>query len=304
LKIPSEIQIEKKLCKTALLNHFVKKTHFDHAEAEALFMTYKKLGEKNHGIVKRAQLRQFITSVYGISNDFMLTRIYESFDDDNNGTVGLEEWMSGLSIALKGTLDERFEYAFQVYDITNASKINKEELHCLLQNAVVKRPTEEDPEEGIKDLIEIAMQLLDVDRDGRISKADFKAAVQKQPLLLEAFGKCLPDSLEIQAFLATCMTEHQKDNMGTTDMFSSSNKKQRGLFFAEKTESSRSAISEVGSAGSQLDPSQMIDVGIVVKSKGMIGMASEGTKSAEERKSQENNNSALDVLMQAKHNVQ
>ena len=38
---------------------------------------------------------------------------------------------------------------------------------------------------------EICVQ--DGDNDGRISKADFESAIRNQDLLLEAFGRCLPE---------------------------------------------------------------------------------------------------------------
>jgi len=32
-----------------------------------------------------------------------------------------------------------------------------------------------------------------MDKDSKLSKGDFEASVQSEQLLLEAFGKCLPD---------------------------------------------------------------------------------------------------------------
>ena len=33
---------------------------------------------------------------------------------------------------------------------------------------------------------------MDQDRDGRVSYKDFRATVEQEPLLMEAFGECLP----------------------------------------------------------------------------------------------------------------
>ena len=41
--------------------------------------------------------------------NLFLTRMFSAFDLNNNGTVDLEELISGLSIYFKGTLDERLE---------------------------------------------------------------------------------------------------------------------------------------------------------------------------------------------------
>ena len=46
----------------------------------------------------------------------------------------------------------------------------------------------------LQDLIEMTMRKMDNDRDGRISFADFSLSVNKEPLLMEAFGPCLPNN--------------------------------------------------------------------------------------------------------------
>lgn len=90
----------------------------------------------------------------------------------------------------------------------------------LLKNSLISQPNEEDPDEGIKDLVEITLKkmvrynfqkyyynalcktccsfcvcssLQDNDHDGKLSLMDFVTAVKEENLLLEAFGPCLPD---------------------------------------------------------------------------------------------------------------
>lgn len=67
----------------------------------------------------------------------------------------------------------------------------------------MKQPGEEDPDEGIRDLSELALKKLDVDRDGKISFQDYETAVKEEPLLLEAFGQSLPTDENCTAFLKT-----------------------------------------------------------------------------------------------------
>ena len=40
----------------------------------------------------------------------------------------------------------------------------------------------------------MTLRKMDHDRDGRISFSDFKLAVDKEPLMMEAFGPCLPNN--------------------------------------------------------------------------------------------------------------
>lgn len=66
-------------------------------------------------------------------------------------------------------------------------------MFALLKTSIMKQPNEEDPDEGIKDLVEIALKKMDLDRDNRLSKSDFQQSVMQDPLLLECFGQCFPD---------------------------------------------------------------------------------------------------------------
>ncbi|VDN13656.1 unnamed protein product [Dibothriocephalus latus] len=53
--------------------------------------------------------------------------------------------------------------------------------------------TEEDSDEGVRDLVEITFKRLDFDHDGRVSLNDFLQAVDADPLLLGILGPCFPD---------------------------------------------------------------------------------------------------------------
>lgn len=47
---------------------------------------------------------------------------------------------------------------FDVYDLNGDGFISREEMFHLLKHSLTKQPTEEDPEEGTKDLVEIVMK--------------------------------------------------------------------------------------------------------------------------------------------------
>jgi hypothetical protein len=67
----------------------------------------------------------------------------------------------------------------------------------------MKQPGDDDPDEGVKDLVELVLRKLDTDRDGKISFQDFQTAVRGESLLMEAFGQCLPTDRACRSFMAT-----------------------------------------------------------------------------------------------------
>lgn len=133
-----------------------------------------------------------------------MERIFCAWEKGFEGLpVRLDGWILGLSVFLRGSQEEKMGYCFRVYDLNTDGFITKDEMFALLRNCLIKQPQDEDPDEGVKDLVEITLKKFDIDKDGKISFADFQSAVNDEPLLLEAFGQCLPSESATVSFLST-----------------------------------------------------------------------------------------------------
>ncbi|XP_006002685.1 calaxin isoform X1 [Latimeria chalumnae] len=152
-----------------------------------------------HGI-DRNKFRNILHNTFGMTDDMIMDRVFRAFDKDNDSYVSIREWIEGLAIFLRGTLEEKMKYCFDVYDLNGDGYVSREEMFHMLKHCLVKQPAEEDPDEGIKDLVEITLKKMDYDHDGRLSYADYEKSVEDESLLLEAFGQCLPDAKSIVAF--------------------------------------------------------------------------------------------------------
>ncbi|XP_037746627.1 EF-hand calcium-binding domain-containing protein 1 isoform X2 [Chelonia mydas] len=130
---------------------------------------------------------------------------------DRHGIIGLDRntFRNILHVTFGMTDDMIMDRdCFEVYDLNGDGYISREEMFHMLKNSLLKQPSEEDPDEGIKDLVEITLKKMDYDHDGKLSYTDFEKAVRDENLLLEAFGPCLPDikssmAFEMQAFRET-----------------------------------------------------------------------------------------------------
>ncbi|XP_053117753.1 calaxin isoform X1 [Hemicordylus capensis] len=189
--------------------------HFNKFEVECLIKLFNGLGvepSERHAIVglDRNSFRNILHVTFGMTDDMLMDRVFRAFDKDNDSCVSITEWVEGLSIFLRGTLEEKIKFifskdCFDVYDLNSDGYISREEMFHMLKNSLLKQPSEEDPDEGIKDLVEITLKKMDYDHDGKLSYVDFEKAVRDENLLLEAFGPCLPDikcrmAFESQAF--------------------------------------------------------------------------------------------------------
>lgn len=169
--------------------------------------------------IDRTTFRDLLHNTFHlITEDVLVERMFCCWDRDNEGSIRLEPWIIGLDVFLRGNLRDRMEFSFRVYDLNNDSYITKDEIFQLFKwvstfvksirsmyrswrNSLLKQPGEEDPDEGVRDLSELVLKKFDQDHDGKISFQDYETVVKNEPLLLQAFGQCLPTDEVSKSFL-------------------------------------------------------------------------------------------------------
>uniref|UniRef100_A0A1B6MAG2 EF-hand domain-containing protein n=1 Tax=Graphocephala atropunctata TaxID=36148 RepID=A0A1B6MAG2_9HEMI len=88
-------------------------------------------------------------------------------------------------------------------DMMGDGYIKREHMFQALKNSLRGNPHDEDPEELIKDMIDIILKKMDHDRDGRLSFEDYRKSVWENPNLLEVLGYCLPSRPSVYVFMNT-----------------------------------------------------------------------------------------------------
>ncbi|XP_059173207.1 calaxin-like isoform X1 [Physella acuta] len=179
--------------KEQTITNLSKITKLSKDEVNHLMERFNDLCKKEEGKLNRVEFRDELNRFFNITDDILMDRVFRAFDQKSCGTLRQEDYVVGIAKFLNGTLDDHIQLCFDVYDLNNDGYIVREEMFQLLKSCLVKAPTEEDPDELVKELVEIVMKKLDCDHDGRVSLSDFKAAVAEDKLMLEALGKCLPD---------------------------------------------------------------------------------------------------------------
>ncbi|CAH1997294.1 unnamed protein product [Acanthoscelides obtectus] len=219
---------EQSKCNPKVMENARRETGLERREIEILYKIYKKLITYKKGAAKgkvsenvtasavigkpttvsegidRTVFREVLHSTFDIVTENMLMdRIFYVWDRNNCGLITLENWFKGISLFLRGNVLEQAEYCFKVYDLNNDGYITKDEMFQLLRNCLIKHPQEEDLDDSVKDLVDIVMRKMDKDKDGKVSLEDYQKNVEDEPLLLEAFGKCLPTDKSKVTFLTT-----------------------------------------------------------------------------------------------------
>ncbi|ODN03272.1 EF-hand calcium-binding domain-containing protein 1 [Orchesella cincta] len=179
-----------------------KSTHFTVDECKNLLLFHERM--LVIGPLDRLRFREILHVTFCITDDVMLDLVYHAFDRDSDGVINPSEWVIGLSVMLRGDIQQLIDFVYFVYDMNGDRSLAREELtHCLKGCIYMGYGIDNDElDECERDIIEIAMRKLDVDKDSQITETDFQNACYEDPLLLQACGPCLPPDRSTAAFLA------------------------------------------------------------------------------------------------------
>lgn len=189
-----------------LTEDLVKKCRFRKGEIECLLKEYGDIvgsSKPNGDQVKlnRNKFRDILHEEFEFTDDVIMDNVFRAFDVDSDSSISMEEWVKGLSIFLRGELEEKAKFCFTVYDLNSDGYISREEIFLWLKKTLITQVSDEDPDEGVKDLVEIALKKMDKDNDHRICFQDFVDSVHDdENLMLEYLGSCLPDAKCVRAF--------------------------------------------------------------------------------------------------------
>ncbi|XP_069715731.1 calaxin isoform X2 [Phaenicophaeus curvirostris] len=153
--------------------------HFNRSEVECLIKLFDMLVAKSSGRstavgFDQNMFRDALHCTFGMTDDILMDRVFCIFDRDHDNCINVMEWVEGLSIFLRGTLEERIKYCFEVYDLNQDGYISREEMFQLLKNSFLKHPSEEDPNEAAKDLIDIVMKLMTLKKQSELKIFSWK----------------------------------------------------------------------------------------------------------------------------------
>ncbi|XP_046382703.1 EF-hand calcium-binding domain-containing protein 1-like [Ischnura elegans] len=187
-----------------LLNKLKKTSKFTFRELETLALLYSQM--KDGASFDRGKFKVFVHNSLDMTDSSMNDRIYENLDRDEANWISINAFIRGMGIYLRGSQQEQADFCFSTYDIFKAKKLTRGTMYNLLRLCITRAPSDEDADEGAKDLVELLFKFCDQDNDGSINLAEFRKGVSKEPLLMETLGQCLPDRYARDTF-STALAE-------------------------------------------------------------------------------------------------
>nr|XP_022318075.1 neurocalcin-like [Crassostrea virginica] len=113
--------------------------------------------------------------------------VFHAFDVNGDGHIDFREFVCGLNATLRGSIQQKLQWAFRVYDIHEDGYISKEEMKDII-SAIHKVTGNKRGPEGEKTLqqeIEEVFQRMDKNDDQRISLKEFLETATKDPGLIK-----------------------------------------------------------------------------------------------------------------------
>ncbi|KAF9310232.1 Neuronal calcium sensor 1 [Podila horticola] len=117
--------------------------------------------------------------------------VFNVFDSNKNGKIEFKEFIVALSVTSRGNLEDKLQWAFQLYDIDNDQTITYDEMLSIVDaiykmvGTMVKLPPDEDtPEKRVSKIF----SLMDKDKDGRLTFDEFKEGSMKDPTIVQALS--------------------------------------------------------------------------------------------------------------------
>ncbi|CAH2299900.1 Kv channel-interacting 4 isoform X4 [Pelobates cultripes] len=156
-------------------------TKFTKKELQVLYRGFK--NECPSGIVTEETFKDIYAQFFPQGDASTYAHfLFNAFDTDHNGSVSFEDFVMGLSTLLRGTVNEKLNWAFNLYDINKDGYITKEEMLDIMKaiyDMMGKYTYPVVREETPKQHVENFFQKMDINQDGVVTIEEFIESCQK-----------------------------------------------------------------------------------------------------------------------------
>eukprot|EP00162_Nutomonas_longa_P004348 comp15103_c0_seq1/m.22530 comp15103_c0_seq1/g.22530 ORF comp15103_c0_seq1/g.22530 comp15103_c0_seq1/m.22530 type:complete len:174 (-) comp15103_c0_seq1:91-612(-) len=150
-------------------------SNFTQQEIKRLYKRFKKLDKDGSGTISSDE---FLV-IPELAGNPLVQRVISIFDKSGDGQVDFKEFIQALSIfSVKGSGEEKLQFAFQVYDIDRDGKICNKEMFQVLKMMVGTNLTDVQ----LQQIVDKTIVEADEDKDGMISFEEFSKMLSNTDL--------------------------------------------------------------------------------------------------------------------------
>nr|XP_020457431.1 Kv channel-interacting protein 2 isoform X2 [Monopterus albus] len=163
-------------------------TKFTKKELQVLYRGFK--NECPSGVVNEENFKNIYSQFFPQGDSSMYAHfLFEAFDTNKNGSVSFEDFVFGLSIILRGTINDRLNWAFNLYDLNKDGCITKEEMLDIMKSIYdmmgkYTYPTMQD--DAPREHVESFFQKMDRNKDGVVTIEEFIESCKKDENIMQS----------------------------------------------------------------------------------------------------------------------
>ncbi|XP_042802855.1 Kv channel-interacting protein 1 isoform X2 [Panthera leo] len=180
-KIEDELEMTMVCHRPEGLEQLEAQTNFTKRELQVLYRGFK--NECPSGVVNEETFKQIYAQFFPHGDASMYAHyLFHAFDTTQTGSVKFEDFVTALSILLRGTVHEKLRWTFNLYDINKDGYINKEEMMDIVKAIYDMMGKYTYPvlrEDTPRQHVDVFFQKMDKNKDGIVTLDEFLESCQE-----------------------------------------------------------------------------------------------------------------------------
>ncbi|KAM9313440.1 A-type potassium channel modulatory protein KCNIP1 isoform 2-T2 [Gastrophryne carolinensis] len=187
-KVDDELEMATVCYRPEGLEQLEAQTNFTKGELQVLYRGFK--NECPSGVVNEDTFKQIYSQFFPHGDASMYAHyLFNAFDTAQSGSVKFEDFVAALSVLLRGTIDEKLKWTFNLYDINKDGYINKEEMMDIVKAIYDMMGKYTYPilkDDAPKQHMELFFQKMDKNKDGVVTLNEFIESCQEDDNIMRS----------------------------------------------------------------------------------------------------------------------
>ncbi|XP_060899404.1 guanylyl cyclase-activating protein 2-like [Labrus mixtus] len=116
-----------------------------------------------------------------------MDNLFRSFDTNKDGHIDFLEYVTAVHLVLRGKLEDKLKWSFKVYDRDGNGCLDRQEVRHIVKiiHKIKKHNNPSVTDTNVEDVCDRIFELVDKNRDSRISLEEFIEGAEKDPWLMD-----------------------------------------------------------------------------------------------------------------------
>ncbi|KAI7801511.1 Kv channel-interacting protein 1 [Triplophysa rosa] len=187
-KLDDELELSVVCHRPEGLEQLQAQTSFSKKELQVLYRGFK--NECPSGVVNEETFKQIYSQFFPQGDASTYAHyLFNAFDSSHNGSIKFEDFVTALSILLRGSTTEKLQWTFNLYDINQDGYINKEEMTHIVKAIYDMMGRFTYPAlktDTTKQHVDAFFQKMDKNRDGVVTLDEFILSCQEDENIMRS----------------------------------------------------------------------------------------------------------------------